>query len=158
MVRTRQIWHNQEMNIYIYMFEVPGFVNGHAYKGAQEKNYVIKVKDRKFFSVLRFKLMKFLFHHLICQSCHVISLAGSEPPVLGTRAHHSKSTTNKLYDNVQRTTPAVFIATRKCCKHPSIETLDSEQVSASTSAKMATRVIWCALPRWLVQFPLWLER
>jgi hypothetical protein len=102
--------------------------------------------------------MKFLFHHLICQSCHVISLAGSEPPVLGTRAHHSKSTTNKLYDNVQRTTPAVFIATRKCCKHPSIETLDSEQVSASTSAKMATRVIWCALPRWLVQFPLWLER
>jgi hypothetical protein len=48
------------------MFKVPGFANGHAYKGAQEKNYVIKVKDRKFFSVLRFKLMKFLFHHLIC--------------------------------------------------------------------------------------------
>jgi hypothetical protein len=38
------------------MFEVPGLVNGHAYKGAQEKNCVIKVKDRKFFSALRFRI------------------------------------------------------------------------------------------------------
>jgi hypothetical protein len=46
------------------MFEVPGFVNGLVYKGAQEKNCIIKVKDRKNFSVLRFRIDENAFSSL----------------------------------------------------------------------------------------------
>jgi len=55
------------------MFEVPGFANGHAYKGAQEKNYVIKVKDRKFFSVLKIQIDEIPFSSLdlLVMSCDI---------------------------------------------------------------------------------------
>jgi hypothetical protein len=88
----------------------------------------------------------------------VVIVAGYEPSLLGPRAHHSESTTHKLYESVQRASLAVFASTRKYRKHPGFETSSSKQDNASTSAKVATRAIWCSLPRWLAQLPLWLER